>query len=73
MYKRQFYQIAESNRIERIDSVARIESKLFLLELECSTPQERMCRKREDTVDEGKKELEGKRRWKGFGREEDGR
>jgi len=32
-----------------------------------------MWRKREDTVDEGKKELEGKRRWKGFGREEDGR
>jgi len=30
-----------------------------------------MWRKREDTVDEGKKE--GKRRWKGFGREEDGR
>ena len=29
------YQIAESNR--RIDSVARIESKLFLPELECST------------------------------------
>ena len=24
------------NRIEKIDSVARIESKLFLLELECS-------------------------------------
>ena len=56
---RHFYQIAESNRIERIeriDSVARIESKLFLLELECSTPQKRMWRKREDTVDEGKKE-----------------
>ena len=26
MYKRQIYQIAESNRIEKIDSVARIES-----------------------------------------------
>jgi len=29
VYKRQIYQIAESNRIEKIDSVARIESKLF--------------------------------------------
>ena len=37
MYKRQIYQIAESNRIEKIDSVAKIESKLFLPELECST------------------------------------
>jgi len=26
VYKRQIYQIAESNRIEKIDSVARIES-----------------------------------------------
>jgi len=26
LYKRQIYQIAESNRIEKIDSVARIES-----------------------------------------------
>ena len=38
MYKRQIYQIAESNRIEKIDSVARIESnRNFLPELECST------------------------------------
>jgi len=29
VYKQQIYQIAESNRIEKIDSVARIESKLF--------------------------------------------
>ena len=29
MYKRQIYQIAESNRIEKIDSEARVESKLF--------------------------------------------
>ena len=29
MYKRQIYHNAESNRIEKIDSVARIESKLF--------------------------------------------
>ena len=36
MYKRLIYQIAESNGIEKIDSIARIESKLFLLELECS-------------------------------------
>jgi len=42
VYKRQIYQIAESNRIEKIDSVAksnRIESKLFLPELECSSRQ----------------------------------
>jgi len=39
VYKRQIYQIAESNRIEKIDSVARIESKLFLPELECSRQQ----------------------------------
>ena len=41
MYKRQFYQIAESNQIEKkIDSVARIESnriETFLPELGCST------------------------------------
>ena len=39
MYKRQIYQIAESNRIEKIDSVARIESNrnFFLPELECSS------------------------------------
>ena len=40
MYKRQIYQIAESNRIEKIDSVARIESnriETFLPELECSS------------------------------------
>ena len=36
--KRQIYQIAELNRIEKIDSVARIESNrnFFLPELECS-------------------------------------
>jgi len=28
VYKRQIYQIAESNRVEKIDSVARIESNL---------------------------------------------
>ena len=39
MYKRQIYQIAESNRIEKIDSVAKIESNrnFFLPELECSS------------------------------------
>ena len=39
MYKRQIYQIAESNRIEKIYSVARIESNrnFFLPELECSS------------------------------------
>ena len=40
MYKRQIYQIAELNRIEKIDSVARIESnriETFLPELECSS------------------------------------
>ena len=40
MYKRQIYQIAESNRIEKIDSVAKIESnriETFLPELECSS------------------------------------
>ena len=40
MYKRQIYQISESNRIEKIDSVARIKSnriETFLPELECST------------------------------------
>jgi len=31
-----------------------------------------MWRKREDTVDEGKKEGRKRRRWKEFGREEDG-
>ena len=39
-YKRQTYQIAESNRIEKIDSVVKIESnriETFLPELECST------------------------------------
>jgi len=41
VYKRQIYQIAESNRIEKIDSVAIIESKLFLPELECSTKEGR--------------------------------
>ena len=39
MYKRQIYQIAESNLIEKIDSVARIELKLFLPELECSNAE----------------------------------
>jgi len=29
VYKWQIYHIAESNRMEKIDSVARIESKLF--------------------------------------------
>jgi len=40
LYKRQIYQIAESNRMEKIDSVARIESNqnFFLPELECSSP-----------------------------------
>ena len=40
MYKQQIYQIAELNRIEKIDSVARIESnriETFLSELECSS------------------------------------
>jgi len=38
VYKRQTYQIAESNRIEKIDSIARIESnRNFFPELECST------------------------------------
>jgi len=37
VYKRQIYQIVESNLIEKIDSIARIESKLFSPELECST------------------------------------
>ena len=37
MYKRQIYQIAESNLIKKIDSVARLESnRNFLPELECS-------------------------------------
>ena len=31
------------NRIEKIDSVARIESKLFLPELECSTGYNSLC------------------------------
>jgi len=41
VYKRQIYHIAESNRIEKIDSVARIESNrnFFLPELECSSRQ----------------------------------
>ena len=48
MYKRQIYQIAESNRIEknRFGSENRIESKLFRPELECSsvqTPQRSYC------------------------------
>ena len=43
MYKRQIYQIAESNR-KKIDSVARMESKLFLPELECSSEQQRWRR-----------------------------
>jgi len=40
VYKRQIYQIAESNGIEKIDSVARIEwnrIETFLPELECSS------------------------------------
>ena len=40
VYKRQIYQIAESNLIEKIDSVARIESnriETFSFELGCST------------------------------------
>ena len=40
MYKQQIYQIGESNRIEKIDSVARIESnriETFWPELECSS------------------------------------
>ena len=38
VYKPQIYHIAESNRIEKIDSVERIESNrnFFLPELECS-------------------------------------
>ena len=42
MYKRQIHQIVESNRIEknRFGSENRIESKLFLPELECSTAQQ---------------------------------
>ena len=37
MYKRQIYQIAESNEKNQFVSENRIESKLFLPELECST------------------------------------
>ena len=42
VYKRQIYQIVESNRIEknRFGSENRTESKLFLPELECSTAQQ---------------------------------
>jgi len=38
VYKRQIYHIAESNRKNRFGSENRIESKLFLPELECFSP-----------------------------------
>jgi len=49
VYKRQIYPIAESNR-KKIDSVARIESKLFLHELECCTERKFSLEARLDSV-----------------------